>query len=81
MKIQSLVVVIATVLLTACGNKHEHVQAVDKLAEAKEVALAKAPKAEEIKFDDHGQPTFAQTSGASTATTADADTATTEQKK
>lgn len=64
MKVQFLAATIAAAaLLSACG-KHEGVHAVDKLQEAEAAALAKAPKAEEVKFDDEGQPTFAEASGA-----------------
>lgn len=71
MKVQVLVAALAAaVLVSACGDKHEKVYAVDKVAEAEAAAIEKAPKAEEVKFDDHGQPTFAETSGATTATPA-----------
>ncbi|MDO5652271.1 MAG: hypothetical protein Q4G13_09115 [Moraxella sp.] len=54
--------VLATVLaLTGCGGKGEQVHAVDYTDTAAEQARAKAPKAEEVKFDDHGQPVFAGT--------------------
>ena len=76
MKVQVLVAALAAaVLVSACGDKHEKVHAVDKVAEAEAAAIEKAPKAEEVKFDDHGQPTFAEASGATTATPA-ADSAT-----
>lgn len=82
MKVQFVAATLAAAaLLSACGNKHEGVHAVDKLQEAEAAALAKAPKAEEVKFDDEGQPTFAETSGATAeADAAQAtDTAATEQ--
>lgn len=66
---------LAMLTLTACGGKHEKVYAVDKLAEAEAAALEKAPKAEEVKFDDHGQPPFAAVAADAPAT----DAATTEQ--
>lgn len=50
----------AGVLLSACGEKHEAVHAVDKLEEAQAAAKAKAPQPEAIKFDDEGQPPFAE---------------------
>lgn len=69
MKVQVLVAALAAaVLVSACGDKHEKVHAVDKVAEAEAAAIEKAPKAEEVKFDDHGQPTFAEASGATTTT-------------
>lgn len=51
---------VATLVLSACGEKHEKVYAVDKVEEAQAAALEKAPKAEEIVFDDAGQPPFAE---------------------
>lgn len=51
---------VAALVLNACGEKHEKVYAVDKVEEAQAAALAKAPKAEEIVFDDAGQPPFAE---------------------
>lgn len=51
---------VAALVLSACGEKHEKVYAVDKVEEAQAAALAKAPKAEEIVFDDAGQPPFAE---------------------
>lgn len=76
MKVQVLVAALAAaVLVSACGDKHEKVHAVDKVVEAEAAAIEKAPKAEEVKFDDHGQPTFAEASGATTTTpTTDSDT-------
>lgn len=76
MKVQVLVAALAAaVLVSACGDKHEKVHAVDKVVEAEVAAIEKAPKAEEVKFDDHGQPTFAEASGATTTTpTTDSDT-------
>ncbi|WP_435932042.1 hypothetical protein ACSF86_01875 [Moraxella bovoculi] len=76
MKVQVLVAALAAaVLVSACGDKHEKVHAVDKVAEAESAAIEKAPKAEEVKFDDHGQPTFAEASGATTTKpTTDSDT-------
>lgn len=83
MKVQLIAATIAAAAVLSACSKHEGVHAVDKLKEAEAAALAKAPKAEEVKFDDHGQPTFAETSGAAaeadaatTATTPAADAAT-----
>lgn len=59
--------VLAAVLLTACGDKHPAVHAVDKLEEAQANAIAKAPKAEEIKFGDEGQKVATSTTDAATA--------------
>lgn len=60
MKAKILSAVLAgSFLLTACGEEHHAVKAVDKVEEAQAAALAKAPKAEEIVFDDAGQPPFA----------------------
>lgn len=53
------IVALTTLTLSACGDKHEKVYAVDKLAQAQAVALEKAPKAEEVKFDDHTKPSVA----------------------
>lgn len=64
MKAQLIAAIIAAAAVLSACSKHEGVHAVDKLKEAEAAALAKAPKAEEVKFDDHGQPTFAETSGA-----------------
>lgn len=70
--IASLTVVVA---LTACGEKHEKVHAVDRVEEAQKAALEKTPKAEEMTFEDHGQPTFAQQAAATPAATDTADAA------
>lgn len=80
MKVQVLVAALAAaVLVSACGDKHEKVHAVDKVVEAEVAAIEKAPKAEEVKFDDHGQPTFAEASGATTTKpTTDSDTKATD---
>lgn len=67
MKAQLIAATIAAAAVLSACSKHEGVHAVDKLKEAEAAALAKAPKAEEVKFDDHGQPTFAETSGAAAA--------------
>ncbi|WFF38143.1 hypothetical protein LU290_07725 [Moraxella nasibovis] len=67
MKAQLIAATIAAAAVLSACSKHEGVHAVDKLKEAEAAALAKAPKAEEVKFDDHGQPTFAETSGAADA--------------
>lgn len=69
----------ASLLLTACGGDHAHPKAVEKLEEAQANALAKAPKAEEVKFDDHGQPPMGGVGGTSGAKAAEpAETATEE---
>lgn len=55
---------LATVFaLVGCGDKHEKVHAVGKVEEAQAAALAKAPQAETVKFDDHGQPTVGGVGG------------------
>lgn len=54
----------AVFALVGCGDKHEKVHAVDKVEEAQAAALAKAPTAEAVKFDDHGQPTMGGVGGA-----------------
>lgn len=46
--------VATSVLLVGCGG-HEKTHAVDKLEEAQAAALAKAPKAEAVKFADDGE--------------------------
>lgn len=83
MKVKALVLtLVAATALTAC-HKEEHVKAVDKLEEAQAMALEKAPKAEEMKFDDHGQKPFAEVktpaASADTASEAPAETAETEE--
>lgn len=55
MKIQLLVAALAAATLLSACSKGEHVHAVDKVQEAEAAALAKAPKAEEVKFEDEGQ--------------------------
>lgn len=60
----SLAIIATTALLTACGGSHEKVHAVDKVEEAQKQALEKAPKAEEIKFDDHGETPMGGVGGA-----------------
>lgn len=65
MKAKLFTAIISTsLLLSACGGSHNNPKAVDKLEEAEANALAKAPKAEEVKFDDHGQPTMGGVGGA-----------------
>ena len=59
----SLAIITTTALLTACGG-HDKVHAVDKIEEAQAQALEKAPKAEEIKFADHGQAPMGGVGGA-----------------
>lgn len=64
MKAKLFTAIISTsLLLSACGG-HNHPKAVDKLEEAKSNAIANAPKSEEIRFDDHGQPTMGGVGGA-----------------
>lgn len=68
-----IAVMAAAVALTACNKHHEKVYAVDRVEAAQAAALEKAPKAEEMIFDDHGQPTFVELSGGAAAqTTTDA---------
>lgn len=65
MKAKFTLAIIATAtLITACGGNHEKVYAVDKIEEAQKQALEKAPKAEEIKFADHGQTPMGGVGGA-----------------
>lgn len=63
----SLAIIAITALLTACGGNHEKVHAVDKVEEAQKLALEKAPKAEEVKFADHGQTPMGGVGGANPA--------------
>lgn len=60
----SLAIIATTALLTACGGGHDKVHAVDKLEEAQKIALEKAPKAEEVKFADHGETPMGGVGGA-----------------
>lgn len=70
MKAKLFTAIISTsLLLSACGG-HNNPKAVDKLEEAEANAKANAPKAEEVKFDDHGQPTMGGVGGASGASVA-----------
>lgn len=62
--------------LSACGNKHQ-TYAVDALEQAQANAIANAPKAEPIKFDDENA-TKAGTATTDAAAPADATTATAE---
>lgn len=72
MKAKLFTAIISTsLLLSACGG-HNNPKAVDKLEEAEANAKANAPKAEEVKFDDHGQPTMGGVGGASDASVAPA---------
>ena len=50
--------------LVACGGSHEKVHATDRVEAAAAQAIAAAPAAEPIKFDDHGQPTVGGAGGA-----------------
>ena len=61
----------AVLALSACGNNHEKVYAVDRVEEAQAAALANAPKAEEVVFEDEGAPTMT-TETAAADTSADA---------
>lgn len=62
--------------LSACGNKHQ-TYAVDALEQAQANAIANAPKAEPIKFDDENAAK-AGTAATDAAAPADATTATAE---
>ncbi|MDO4450884.1 MAG: hypothetical protein Q4B79_08010 [Moraxella sp.] len=74
MKAKFLTAIISTsLLLTACGHDHAP-KAVDKLEEAQTNALANAPTAEAVQFEDHGQPTIGGAGGASATPTAPAET-------
>lgn len=76
MKAKLFTAIISTsLILSACGGSHNNPKAVDKLEEAEANALAKAPKAEEVKFDDHGQPTMGGVGGAAVTNTNTAPTA------
>lgn len=66
MKIQLLVAALAAATLLSACSKGEHVHAVDKVQEAEAAALAKAPKAEEVKFEDEGQAPVATAADAAT---------------
>lgn len=61
--------------LTACGGKHDHVYAVDALEEAQANALANAPKAESITFNDEKSSVATATENVATQSN---DTATAE---
>lgn len=64
MKAKLFTAIISTsLLLSACGG-HNNPKAVDKLEEAEANAIANTPKAEEVRFDDHGQPTMGGVGGA-----------------
>lgn len=62
-KIALALIAATTLTLTAC-HKGEHKTAVEHVATAEAEALAKAPKAQEIKFADHGEPTIGGVGGA-----------------
>lgn len=63
MKAKFITAIISTsLLLTACGGDHGP-KAVDKVEEAQNIALEKAPKAQEVKFEDEGQPTMGGVGG------------------
>ncbi len=68
-KIALALIAATTLTLTAC-HKGEHKTAVEHVATAEAEALAKAPKAEEIKFADHGEPTIGGVGGAAGANAA-----------
>ncbi len=72
----AMLAVIATGL-TGCGESHEKVYATDRVEAAAAQAIAAAPAAEPIKFDDEGQPPVGSTI-ATTATTTTTDAATAE---
>ena len=65
-KIALALIAATTLTLTAC-HKGEHKHAVEHVEQAQAEALAKAPKAEEIKFADHGEPTIGGVGGAAGA--------------
>lgn len=67
----AVVGVLATVALVGCGGG-EKVHAVDKVEEAQAMAVAKAPKADAVKFNDHGEAPMGGVgeNGSSTATQA-----------
>ncbi len=67
MKAHVLSVSLLALALTACGGKEEHKKAVDYVEEAQAAALAKAPKAEEVKFADHGEEPMGGVGGANRA--------------
>ena len=68
-KIALALIAATTLTLTAC-HKGEHKTAVEHVATAEAEALAKTPKAEEIKFADHGEPTIGGVGGAAGANAA-----------
>lgn len=77
MKAKFITAIVSTaLLLTACGGSHGP-KAVDKVEEAQNIALEKAPKAQEVKFEDEGQPTIGGAGGANGTKPAPA---TTEEK-
>lgn len=59
-----LAIIATTALLSACGGDHAKVHAVDKIEEAQKLAQEKAPKAEEVKFADHGEVPMGGVGGA-----------------
>ncbi len=64
-----LISLLAISVLTACGNDHhEKMHAVDAVKLAEQNALANAPVAEPIKFDDEGMPKMGSTATTDTAT-------------
>lgn len=62
------------VALTACGDKKEQVYAVDAVQEAEAKAIANAPKAEPMKFDDEHLPPLTGTTTTTDSSTVTADT-------
>lgn len=75
MKAKLFTAIISTsLLLSACGG-HNNPKAVDKLEEAEANAIANTPKAEEVRFDDHGQPTMGGVGGATDGAVAPTTTA------
>lgn len=61
--------------LSACGDKHQ-TYAVDALEQAQANAIANAPKAESIKFDDENSAKVGATTTNTTDTATPANTAT-----
>lgn len=77
MKIHLLTITLLCLGLSACGDEHGHghVHAVDAIEEAQTAALAKAPKADPIKFDDEHLPRAGSTTQTATTDAPSSDTA------
>lgn len=73
-----LLSILASVVLSACGNSHEKVYAVDRVEDAAAKAAEKAPVAEPVKFEDEGQPKMGIDTAAASTDSAAADTAATD---